>query len=311
MVFTERRFTLAMTEMYMSKLVVLAYATTMVQVLGYSQFLQTSKQLHIFGSPTMMTSFLPTVSDRASLVVESVMSRLCIAHAYGTNRIEFLCMLCVAHVYGIDTISLLCMCCVRTRARRLSVCFVFEATAETTIPPDILPLVDDESGTDVYAGVDKAATPAERPSNPQALSRDLDRARPLLLLPQRDSDANKEVMASRAHAWDQITQMTIARSSSLIKQFLSTYVPRVFHLALPYLVGGPDFPRQPRPRRCVDRDSPDLTLGAWNAMIASNCLSQLRWDWELVPEAWSPPFCVGSEHWPIPQLEACYETRRR
>ena len=182
------------------------------------------------------------------------------------------------------------MCCVCTRARRLNICFVSEATDEPTIPPDILPLVDDESGADVYAGVDKAATPAERPSNPEALSRDLDRARPLLLLPQRDSDANKEVMASRAHAWDQVTQMTIATSSSLIKQFLTTYLPRVFHLALPYLVGGPDFPRQPRPRRCVDRDSPDLTLGAWNAMIASNCLSQLRWDWDLVPGAWSLHF---------------------
>lgn len=130
----------------------------------------------------------------------------------------------------------------------------------------------------MYAGVDKAATPAERPSSTAALSRDLDRARPLYLLAQRDSDANKEVLASRAHAWDQVTNMNIATRSSVIKQFLPTYLPRVFHLAIPYLVGGPDFPRQPRPRRCVDRDSPDLNLGAWVEMAASNCLAQFRLD---------------------------------
>ena len=106
----------------------------------------------------------------------------------------------------------------------------------------------------MYAGVDKAATPAERLPSTKALSRDLDRARPLYLLAQRDSDANKDVRTSHAHAWDQVTQMNIATNCSLMNQFLPTYLPRVFHLAMPYLVGGPDFPRQPRPRRCLDQD---------------------------------------------------------
>ena len=105
---------------------------------------------------------------------------------------------------------------------------------------------------------------------------------------QRDSDANKDVMESRANAWDQVAQMSVATSSTLIKQFLSNYLPRVFHLAMPYLVGGPDFPRQPRPRRSVDE--PRLHLGAWVKMAASNCLTQFRWDWDLVPGAWSLHF---------------------
>ena len=142
----------------------------------------------------------------------------------------------------------------------------------------------------MYAGVDKAATPAERLPSTKALSRDLDRARPLYLLAQRDSDANKDVRTSHAHAWDQVTQMNIATNSSLIKQFLPTYLPRVFHLAMPYLVGGPDFPRQPRPRRCLDQDAPILNLATWVQMAASNCLAQIRWDWDLVPGAWSLHF---------------------
>ena len=142
----------------------------------------------------------------------------------------------------------------------------------------------------MYAGVDKAATPAERPSSTAELRRDLDRARPLYLLAQRDSDANKDIHTSRSHAWDQITEMSLATSSSLIKQFLPTYLPRVFHLAMPFLVGGPDFPGHARPRRCADADSPRLNLGKWVGMVASSCLAQFWWDWEFVPGAWSLHF---------------------
>ena len=84
--------------------------------------------------------------------------------------------------------------------------------------------------------------------------------------------------------------MNIATNSSLIKQFLPTYLPRVFHLAMPYLVGGPDFQRQPRPRRCLDQDSPILNSATWVQMATSKCLAQIRWDWDLVPGAWSLHF---------------------
>ena len=46
--------------------------------------------------------------------------------------------------------------------------------------------------------VDKAATPAERIWNENDLHRELDRARPNILTSQRDSDALKEIEASRA-----------------------------------------------------------------------------------------------------------------
>ena len=68
-----------------------------------------------------------------------------------------------------------------TRERRVYACCHEQAADEPTIPPDILPLVEDEDESELYAGVDKAATPAERPSSAAALARDLDRARPLIL----------------------------------------------------------------------------------------------------------------------------------
>ena len=85
---------------------------------------------------------------------------------------------------------------------------------EPQIPPDILSVLQEESATDLYAGVDKAATPAERLPSTEALARDLDRARPLYLVAQRDSDANKSVSGSRAHAWDEIAELNLATSST-------------------------------------------------------------------------------------------------
>ena len=142
----------------------------------------------------------------------------------------------------------------------------------------------------MYAGVDKAATPAERPKSTAALTRDLDRSRPLLLYTQRDSDSNKDIMASRAHAINAVAQMNIATSSSLIPQFHSTYLPRVFRLAMPHLVGDPDFPGQSHPRRKKNEHAPILNFGAWLEMMACNCCSQIRWDWDIIPGAWSLHF---------------------
>ena len=94
----------------------------------------------------------------------------------------------------------------------------------------------------MHAEVDKAATAAERQMSTAASSRDLDRAGPLYRLAQRASDANKDVISSRAHARGQVTQTSIATSSTIIKLFPPTDLPRVFHFSTPYLVGGPDFP---------------------------------------------------------------------
>ena len=130
-----------------------------------------------------------------------------------------------------------------------------QVSDEPEIPPDILGILNDEDEKELYEGVDKAATPAERLQSTAALERDLDRQRPVCRMAQRDSDANKEVKRSREEAWGHFTEMKLATSSTLVAQFLPSYLPRVFHLAMPYLVGGPDIPRQARPRRGNDKDT--------------------------------------------------------
>ena len=72
---------------------------------------------------------------------------------------------------------------------------------------------------------------------------------------QKDSDANKEVKRSREEACGHFTEMKLATSATLVAQLLPSYLPRVFHLAMHYLVGGPDIPRQARPRRGNDADT--------------------------------------------------------
>ena len=159
-----------------------------------------------------------------------------------------------------------------------------------TIPPDILGILNNEDEADLYEGVDKAATPAERLQTTTELKRELERSRPLSLVAQRDSDANKEIKHSRDEAWATLTEMKIATGSNLVDQFVPSYLPRVFHLAMPYLVGGPDLPRHARPRRGNDNDSEFISLNKWVKFAASNCLTQFRWDWDLVPGAWSLNF---------------------
>ena len=72
----------------------------------------------------------------------------------------------------------------------------------------------------------------------------------------------------------------------LLDQFNGSYIPRVFHLTLPWYVGGPDLVGRPRFRRSSD-DAPVLTLDAFTQMLPSRVESQMRWDWDLVPATWS------------------------
>ena len=165
-------------------------------------------------------------------------------------------------------------------------------TDKPTVPPDVLPLVEEgESEDDLYAGVDKAATPAERLVSEEALLRDMERSRPLVLVPQRDSDANKDVAQSRLHAWSQVSRLDICTSSDLQPQFCTSYIPRVFNLTLPRCVGGPDFRGQARYRRPCD--APRLSLDSFTSMISSRVEAQMRWDWDFIPSIWS--LCFASK----------------
>ena len=109
-------------------------------------------------------------------------------------------------------------------------------------------------------GVDNAATPAEQVISLESLQRELDRARPQVLLAQRDSDANRDVEGSRTNAFSNFSDLAVQTGSVLEKQFETSYLPRVFNVTLPWCVGGPDFPRKPRFRRRFEDDSPAVTL---------------------------------------------------
>ena len=106
---------------------------------------------------------------------------------------------------------------------------------------------------------------------------------------QRDSDAQKDVEASRMNALGSVSQLSIRTGSTLLDQFETVYIPRVFHLSMPFMVSGLDFPRQGRPRRNFD-DAPQLSLDAFASMVACRVEAQLRSDWDLNPSLWSLVF---------------------
>ena len=143
-------------------------------------------------------------------------------------------------------------------------------------------------GSDVFSGVDKAATPAERAHSETELGRDLERARPQNLVAQRDSDANRNVASSRDSALTKFSTLSMQTGSNLEHQFESSYIPRVFSTTLPWCVGGPDFPRQPRWRR--RDDAPTVSLDTYTAMMAARCEYQIRADWDFNPGLFSLAF---------------------
>ena len=55
-------------------------------------------------------------------------------------------------------------------------------TDEETIPHGLVDALDGGSVDGLFEGVDKAATPAERPCNLEVLARDMDTARPLIMV---------------------------------------------------------------------------------------------------------------------------------
>ena len=162
-------------------------------------------------------------------------------------------------------------------------------TTDPTIPSGLLDVLDTDSDEALDDVVDKAATPAVRIWNEADLQLEMERARPQLLLTQRDSDAQKNVEASRSNALSTISEIQLQTGSDLIDQFHTSYVPRVFNMSLPWCVGGPDFPRQKRWRRCF-HDAPEVTLDMFTEMMANRVEANIRWDWDLNPALWSLSF---------------------
>ena len=151
--------------------------------------------------------------------------------------------------------------------------------------------VGSEEEKEDFIGVDKAATPAERIHSDADLLREFERARPLALMAQRDSDVNKDIAASRTSALGMFSELELRTGSDLIQQFKSSYIPRVFCMTFPRCVGGPDFPQQPRDRRRFD-DAPAVSLHTFTAMMAARCEYQFRADWDLSPGLFSLSFAT-------------------
>ena len=144
-------------------------------------------------------------------------------------------------------------------------------------------------GGEDFSGVDKAATPAERLHNEADVRRDMERKRPQALVSQRDSDANRNVPVSRESALAEFSTLSLQTGSNLENQFHSSYLPRMLCTTLPWCVGGPDFPRQPRWRRCYD-DAPMVSLDTYTSMMAARCEYQIRADWDFNPGVFSLAF---------------------
>ena len=153
-------------------------------------------------------------------------------------------------------------------------------------------ILDEDSDENLDDDVDKAATPAARIWNEGDLQKEMERTRPQLLLTQRDSDASKNVEASRSNALSTISTVQLQTGSNLIDQFHTSYIPRVFNMSLPWCVGGPDFPRQKNwRRRCDDTiDAPAVSLDMYTEMMSSRVEANIRWDWDLNPALWSLSF---------------------
>ena len=117
-------------------------------------------------------------------------------------------------------------------------------TDDPTIPSGLVEFLegDDDNADAPFSGVDKPATPAERLHSQEDLCRELERARPQTLVPQRDSDANRNVASSRDSALARVSNLSVQTGSNLTRQFESSYIPRVFCTTFPHVVGGVDFP---------------------------------------------------------------------
>ena len=107
---------------------------------------------------------------------------------------------------------------VELRARELA------DTDQATVPACLYEVLEEESDG-AFDGVDKAATPAERVGNESEFTREMDRSRPQILVNQRDSDARKEVEASRMGALSTVSELEVRRGSALIDQFVTWCIP--------------------------------------------------------------------------------------
>ena len=176
---------------------------------------------------------------------------------------------------------------VRKKARELA------ATTEPTIPNGLEQVLGEDLGEDFAdLEMDKAATPAERLFSQEDLQRNLARTRPQVLLPERDSDAKKNVASSRCSAFSNFSTLALQTGSNLLDQFQSKYIPQVFNVSLPWCVGGPDLDNRTRYRRgdYNAKDVPIFSLDAFTAMLPCRVESQIAWDFELLPGVWSLRF---------------------
>ena len=147
---------------------------------------------------------------------------------------------------------------------------------DPSIPNGLAAVLDEEDAAESDdLGVDKAATPAERAWSVEALGRNMERVRPTVLLAQRDSDAAKEIEASRCSALSRFSCLELHTGSKLVDQFQGSYIPRVFNLTLPWYVGGPDLQSRERFRR-RDEDAPVVSLSSYVQMLPARVEAQIR-----------------------------------
>lgn len=87
----------------------------------------------------------------------------------------------------------------------------------------------------------------------------------MLLLQQRNSDANEEVENSRLSAFNKFSELALQMGLTLEEQVCMSYIP----LTIPWRVSGPGFEKQGRWRRPCESDSnaARFYLNAFTAML--------------------------------------------
>ena len=165
---------------------------------------------------------------------------------------------------------------VRLRVRDLA------PSDEPTILVGLVEALESDNEDSLADPVDKAATPVVRLWNEEELHEEMNRNRPLILVAQRDTDSQKQIEASRAHALSNVSELTVLTGSRLIEQFNTLYVPRVFPAFFALVRWRSRFLKQPRLRRKTQED-PAVPLDMFTVMMSRRGEAQIRWDWDFNP----------------------------
>ena len=143
---------------------------------------------------------------------------------------------------------------------------------------------------------DKNATPAE---GSKPLAQVWENCRPQCVVDERSSEGLADCNDRVIHALKQEKTLRVQTGTQFQEQFVPHYVSRACPWALPYMVGGPEFPEVAHVRQDQNRDAnhvrrwcrpvwaPEVCPGEYVRGMARRVESQIAADWTLLPLLWN------------------------